>query len=167
MRVFTRRRCERVRSRGLLRGYLLSAPDSSPFSRSGRRRGNALLRTNREGESPLSLSPPSAPSSAAPVVITRVCLHAAKGCRAPAASTEGRGGGGGGCRGGEEANSCLTSSQSEAWLRLTEPAGPARAPPPPPPHSSFEALVEMCRLLCLLSLAWCTWSRVFWDIFFE
>lgn len=59
---------------------------------------------------------------------------------------------------GREANSCLTPSQSEAWLRLTKTAGPGRAPPP---HSSFETLVEMCRLLCLHSAAWCRWLRVF------
>lgn len=58
---------------------------------------------------------------------------------------------------GREANSCLTSSQSEAWLWLTKTAGLGRAPLP---HSSFEALVEMCRLLCLHSAAGCRWSRV-------
>lgn len=40
-----------------------------------------------------------------------------------------------------EANSCLTSSQSEAGLRLTKTVGPGRAPPP---HPGFEAFVEMC-----------------------
>lgn len=121
-----------------------------------RERGNALLCANRAGGvaaffvSRLSL--PSAPSSAAPAVITRVCLRAAKLQQRPRREEEEVAVGA-----GREANSCLTSSQSEAWLWLTKTAGPGRAPPP---HSSFEALVEMCRLLCLHSAAGCRWSRV-------
>lgn len=95
-----------------------------------------------------------------PAVITRVCLRVTKLRRRPRRKEEvGVGGGGEGA--GREVNSCLTSSQSEAGLWLTKTAGPGRAPPP---HSSFEALVEMCRLLRLHSAAGCRWSRLFFLI---
>lgn len=138
----------------------MSAPDSSPFLCSDRRRGNALVHTNRAGGSPLSLSPPSRlPRLRLPRPPRRlracVCAQrkAAELQQRPRREEEEVE-----VEAGREANSCLTSSQSEAWLRLTKTAGPGRAPPP---HSSFEALVEMCRLLCLHSAACCRCSRLF------
>lgn len=130
------------------------------LSQAPRERKRAPPRKQSRGGGASFVSRPSLPS--APSSSRDYARVFARNETSAAAAEEGGGWGWGGGEGaGREVNSCLTSSQSEAGLWLTKTAGPGRAPPP---HSSFEALVEMCRLLRLHSAAGCRWSRLFFLI---